>query len=61
MPNGIFGMDSRDGRTIAALNLNPHGAVQSLNKLLSLHLAELNKTARRIEKELLGNIVNFET
>lgn len=52
---------NRDGRAIAALNLNLHGTIQSPEALVSQHLAEVQKTAQRIEKELLGNIVNFGT
>jgi IclR family pca regulon transcriptional regulator len=51
----------RRGRVVAALNLNPHGAIEKLDDLVSLHLDDLKKTAQRIEKELVGSLINFGT
>lgn len=51
----------RRGRVVAALNLNPHGAIEKVDELVSLHLGDLQKAAQRIEKELVGKLINFGT
>lgn len=50
---------NRDGQVIAAVNLNPHGALQTLDELVTLHLDTLKKTAVAIERELLANLPHF--
>lgn len=49
------------GRTVAALNYNPHGTIQNLEQLVSLRLKDLQKAAQRIEKEIVGSLINFGT